>query len=55
MKKLQMVVSNSLTFEQGCNKYLDNCRQHNLREGAISRCKQSYTHFYKFFAPEMPI
>ena len=23
----------SLTFEEGCNKYLENCRQRNLREG----------------------
>ena len=35
MRKLQMQVSNSITFEQGCNKYLDNCRQRNLREGTI--------------------
>lgn len=55
MKKLQMVVSNSLTFEQGCNKYLDNCRQRNLREGTINHYKQSYTQFYKFFDPETPI
>ena len=24
-----------LTFEEGCNKYLENCRQRNLREGTI--------------------
>jgi len=32
MKKLRMVEDNSLTFEEGCNKYLDNCRARNLRD-----------------------
>ena len=30
MKKLRMVKSNSITLEEGCNKYLDNCRTRNL-------------------------
>ncbi|MBE7055835.1 MAG: site-specific integrase [Ruminococcaceae bacterium] len=55
MKKLQMLISNTITFEEGCNKYLDNCRQRNLREGTINHYKQSYTQFYKFFNPEMPV
>ena len=38
-----------------CNKYLDNCRQRNLRQGTINHYKQSYTQFYKFFEPETPI
>ncbi|MBQ1183097.1 MAG: phage integrase N-terminal SAM-like domain-containing protein, partial [Clostridia bacterium] len=54
MKRLQMQ-TNSITFEQGCNKYLDNCRQRNLRQGTINHYKQSYTQFYKFFEPETPI
>lgn len=35
--------------------YLDNCRQRNLREGTINHYKQSYTQFYKYFNPKMPI
>lgn len=54
MRRLQMQ-TNSITFEQGCNKYLDNCRQRNLRQGTINHYKQSYTQFYKFFEPETPI
>ena len=49
MKKLNMLPANSVTFEDGCNKYLDNCRQRNLREGTINHYKQSYTQFYKYF------
>ena len=54
MKKLKMT-STKLTFEEGSNKYLEYCRQRNLRQGTINHYKQSYTQFYKFFAPNMPI
>ena len=55
MKRLKMDASDAFTFEDGCNKYLENCRQRNLREGTINHYKQSYTQFYKFFDPDMPI
>ncbi len=45
MKKLKMTVG-KLTFEEGCNKYLEYCRQRNLREGTIRHYRQSYLHFY---------
>ena len=35
MKKLKMTAT-TLTFEEGCNKYLEYCRQRNLREGTIN-------------------
>ena len=55
MQKLKMKSMNSITFEEGCEKYLEYCRQRNLREGTINHYKQSYTQFYKFFDPEMPL
>ena len=36
MKKLKMIKANKLTFEEGCNMYLEDCRQRNLRDGIIS-------------------
>ena len=54
MKKLKMTAQ-TMTFEEGCNKYLEYCRQRNLREGTIGHYKQSYTQFYKYFDPKMPI
>ena len=42
MKKLKMTASKGLTFEEGCNKYLEYCRQRNLREGTIRHYRQSY-------------
>ena len=55
MKKLRLVETNFLTFEEGCNKYLDDCRARNLREGTINHYRRSDTRFYKFFAPETPM
>ena len=54
MKKLKMTTQ-KLTFEEGCNKYLEYCRQRNLRDGTIRHYRQSYLHFYKYFDPQMPI
>ena len=36
MKKIKMARGTTLTFEEGCNKYLENCRQRNLREGTVN-------------------
>ncbi|MBO5050829.1 MAG: phage integrase SAM-like domain-containing protein [Clostridia bacterium] len=55
MKKIRMARGVRLTFEEGCNKYLENCRQRNLREGTVNHYRQSYLHFYKYFDPKMPI
>lgn len=55
MKKLNMHATETVTFAEGCNKYLDNCRQRNLREGTINHYRQSYTQFYKYFDADMPV
>ena len=53
MKKLKMVRGGSITLEEGCNKYLDNCRARNLREGTINHYRQTYVQFKKFFDMQM--
>ena len=55
MKKLSMKGAKKLTFEEGCNKYIEYCRQRNLREGTIRHYKQSYLKFFEHFDPEMSI
>lgn len=55
MKKLRMKATKSITFEEGCNKYLEYCRQRNLRQGTINHYRQSYVQFFKFFDPDTPI
>ena len=55
MQKFKMKATKTMTFREGCEKYLEYCRQRNLREGTIKHYRQSYTQFYKFFDPDMPI
>lgn len=50
-----MKATKSITFEEGCNKYLEYCRQRNLREGTMNHYRQSYVQFFKFFEPSTPI
>ena len=55
MKRLKIATNGGLTLVEGCNKYLDNCRQRNLREGTIKHYRQSYIQFYKFFDKDMQL
>lgn len=55
MKKLQMRTDAEMTFEEGCNRYLEDCRRRNLREGTIRHYGQSYDQFYRYFDPDMPL
>ena len=50
-----MKTTKTLTFEEGCNKYLEYCQQRNLRQGTINHYRQSYVQFFKFFEPDTPI
>ena len=38
MEKIRMLRENSLTFEEGCNLYLYNCRERNLRQDITVDC-----------------
>lgn len=53
MRKLTLTQDTKITFKQGCEMYITNCKQRNLREGTINHYKQSYTQFYKYFDTEM--
>ena len=55
MKKLRMKSTKSITSKEGCDKYLDYCRQRNLRQGTVNHYRQSYVQFFKFFEPNTPI
>lgn len=55
MKKLKMIRKSGLTFEEGCDLYLSNCKERNLRQGTINHYRQSYTQFYKYFDKEMSL
>ena len=53
MKRIKLNYGSDLTFKDGCEKYIENCRQRNLREGTINHYKQSYKQFYKYINPDM--
>ena len=55
MKKMKMKQENSLSFEQGCDLYLNNCRERNLRQGTVNHYRQSYVQFFKYFDRDMPV
>ena len=55
MRKLTLSRTDGITFEEGCNKYLDNCRQRNLRAGTLGHYRQTYTQLFKYFDPDMPV
>ena len=55
MKRLKMIRDNSITFEQGCELYLNNCRERNLRQDTIRHYRQSYDQFYKFFDRDITV
>ena len=46
MQKIKMSRGVTLTFEEGCKKYLENCRQRNLRDGIFFKnFKQVFLNF----------
>ena len=55
MKKINMKAVAKFTFEDGCNQYIEYCRQRHLREGTIRHYKQSYLKFFEYFDPQLPI
>ena len=54
-KKLTLERNTCRTLADGCNRYLENCRQRNLSEITILHYRESYQHFYKFFGGDMPL
>lgn len=45
----------NLTFRDGCEMYLTDCRQRNLRPATINHYKQSYKQMSNYFDFEMPL
>ena len=44
-----------MTFKEGCEMYLLDCRQRNLREGTIRHYRQSFLRFSRYFDDDMPL
>lgn len=52
---MKMQVKNDVTFEEGCDQYLMNCRARNLRDGTIKHYKESMQQLFKHIDPSTPI
>ena len=42
MLEITMKVNGSITFEEGYNLYIQNCKERNLRDDTIRHCRQSW-------------
>ena len=54
MKRMQLN-QQIITFYDGCEMYLENCRERNLREATVNHYRCSYKQMFKYFSPDMPI
>lgn len=54
MNKLKMPQI-TLTFSDGCDMYIEDCRHRNLREATVNHYRQSYKQFLNYFNPDMPL
>lgn len=54
MMRLKMSKQN-LTFKEGCEMYIQDCKSRNLREGTINHYRSSYKKMYDYFSPDMPL
>ncbi len=55
MKKMKMNVLNRITFEQGCDAYISNCKARNLRNGTIKHYHDSIKQILKYINSDMYI
>ena len=51
MKRMKMIRQKEITFEEGCELYLNNCRERNLREGTIKH----YRHYPAYKSGQLNI
>ena len=42
-----------MTFREGCELYIQYCKQRNLRDATIEHYRESCNQFYKFFNPDL--
>ena len=54
-KKLTVIEKTGVTFKEGCEMYLDYCRERNLREHTIKHYQNSFNRLFKFFDMDMQL
>lgn len=52
-KRIKMNINSGLTLRDGCDRYINNCKQRNLREHTIKHYEQSYLKLFTYFPEDM--
>ena len=52
MAKIKMVIENGLTFEEGCEEYIIDCKSRNLREGTIRHYRDTVMQMKKYIGSD---
>ena len=47
-RRMRMTIENSITFEEGCDEYLLDCKARNLRDGTIKHYVDSSKQIMKY-------
>ena len=55
MKKMQMNIENNITFSQGCDEYILDCKARNLRDGTIKHYTDSAKQIMKYIGDDILI
>ena len=55
MKKIRMCLENDITFEQGFEEYIIDCKARNLRNGTLRHYTDSAKQIMKYISGDMPI
>lgn len=53
MKKITMNINNGITFAEGCEEYILNCKARNLRDGTIKHYRDSIKRILKYLDADM--
>ena len=54
-RKLTIRKENNMTFEDGCDEFLNSCKARNLREGTLKHYRESIHSINRFISPDTPI
>lgn len=49
MKKMTIQLDDNLTFKEGFQEFIDNCKVRNLREGTLKHYRESYVSIIRYF------
>lgn len=55
MKKVKMKIQNSMTFKEGCELYLVDCQDRNLRDGTLKHWREAIVNMFHYIDAETPI